>query len=263
MIQTIIESNALLYVIAAVGILGILCQFAASRRYQRLTREMSDAQTGKKDFMKQLRFKFRTDRKRSSEHMNISVFVRRQICDYRFWHMTLHQWKRLAAGCFIAGMAAAVAGLIFCIRGEFPDIYIQNILWTAAGTAAASVLAVLWTDLPYKESYLQIRLEDYLWHSGEALNFQEAELDEPAAEAEKAKLKVPSVIGMHRKERRQEETRAQREKRELKSNLAKVKSGMRETAAESERERNRELLRQMDAQEQERIIRDVLAEFLA
>lgn len=263
MIQTIIETNTLLYVMAAVGMLGILCQFVISRRYQRLTREASDAQMGKKDFLKKLRFQFRTDRKRSNDNMNISVFVRRQVYDYRFWHMTLHQWKRLAAGFFIASMAAAAAGLIFCFRGELPNTYAQNILWTAGGVTAATVLAALWTDLPYKARYLRTRLEDYLCHSGEALNYQEAEVDEPAAETVKAKLKVPSVIGIRKKESAQQETKAQREKRELKKNLAKIKDGMRESAADSERERNREILRQMDSQEQERIIRDVLAEFLA
>ena len=128
---------------------------------------------------------------------------------------------------------------------------------------AGTVLAALWTDMPYKAAYLQTRLEDYLCHSGEALNFQEAELEEPAAAPVKAKLKVPAVIGLHKKNRAVQETKAQREKRELKTNLAKIKDGMRESAADAERERNREILRQMDSQEQERIIRDVLAEFLA
>ena len=46
-----------------------------------------------------------------------------------------------------------------------------------------------------------------------------------------------------------------------------MKDAAREVAADDEvsrkKERNREILRQMDAAEQERIIRDVLAEFLA
>ena len=262
MIRTIIESNVLLYAMASVGMLGILCQFIISRRYAKLIREASDTQLEKKNFMKQLRFKFRTDQKRSNENPNISVFVRRQICDYRFLRLSLHQWKRFAAGLFILSMAAAAAGLIYCFRGELSNTYMQNILWTAAGVTAGTVLAALWTDLPYKASYLQTRLEDYLYHSGAALDYQEAELAEADGEAVKTKLKVPSVIGI-RKKTPVSETRAQRDKRELKTNLAKIKNGMRETAAESERERNREILRQMDSQEQERIIRDVLAEFLA
>ena len=263
MIRTIIESNTLLYAMTAVGLLGILCQFIISRRYARLIREASDTQLEKKDFMKQLRYKFQTDRKRSNENTNIPVFVRRHLCEYRFGRMSLHQWKRLAAGFFIISLAAAAAGLIYCFRGELSNTYVRNILWTAAGVTAGTVLAGLWTDLPYKEYRLQTNLEDYLWHSGIAYAYQEAELEEPDASSEKTKLKVPSVVGIRKKTAVKAETNAQRDKRELKTSLARIKDGMRESAAEAERERNREILRQMDSQEQERIIRDVLAEFLA
>ena len=63
------------------------------------------------------------------------------------------------------------------------------------------------------------------------------------------------------------ETKAQRDKRELKANLAKIKEGIAETAAaerqkERSREQNTEILRQMDPTEQERVIREVLKEFL-
>lgn len=262
MIRTIIETNALLYIMAAVGLLGILCQFVVSRRYARLIREASDTQLEKKDFMKQLRLRYRTDRKRCNENVNISLFVRRHLFDYRFWRLNMHQWKRLAAGFFIISMMAAAAGLIFCFRGELSNTYVQNILWTAAGVTAGTALAGLWTDLPYKSAYLQTRLEDYLFHSGTALDYPE-EAEETAAAPAVQKKKMPAVIGIRKKANAKLEMNAQRDKRELKTSLARIKEGMRETAADAERERNREILRQMDTKEQERIIRDVLAEFLA
>lgn len=262
MIRTIIETNTLLYAMAAVGMLGILCQFLISRRYKLLIREASDTQLEKRDFMKQLRYKFRMDKKRSNENVNIPVFVRRNMCDYRFMRMTFHQWKRLAGGFYIISMAAAAAGLIYCFRTGLSDTYIQNILWAAGGVTTATVISALWTDLPYKASYLQMELEDYFFHSGAAVEYQEAEQE--VAAAVPAKTKIPSVIGIRKKSEEKAETKAQREKRELKTNLAKIKEGAREVAvSDSDRERNRELLRQMDSKEQERIIRDVLAEFLA
>lgn len=264
MIRTIIETNTLLYVMTAVGLLGIICQLVISRRYARLMRDASDTQLEKKDFMKQLRFRYRTDCKRSGDAANIPVFVRRQLMDYRFFRMNFHQWKRLAAGLFIASMLAAAAGLTYCFRLELLDTYGRNILWTMAGVTVATVLAALWTDLPYKSYRLQNRLEDYFYHSGASLDYTEAELEEPLEEPVKAKRKMPSVVGIRRRAEAPSETRAQREKRELKTSLTRIKDGMRETAAaDSERERNREILRQMDTQEQERIIRDVLAEYLA
>lgn len=262
MIRTIIESNALLYACAAVGLLGILCQFLISRRYTKLIREASDTRLEKKDFMKQLRMNYRTERKCSNESVNIPLFVRRQLLDYRFWRLNFHQWKRLAAGFFIVSLMAAAAGLIFCFRGNFSDTYMQNILWTAAGVTAGTALAGLWTDLSYKSLYLEARLEDYLFHSGAALDRPETEA-ENAVVSDKQKKRMPVMIGTRKKAEVRAETNAQREKRELKKSLARIKDGMRESAADAERERNRELLRQMDTKEQERIIRDVLAEFLA
>ncbi len=60
-------------------------------------------------------------------------------------------------------------------------------------------------------------------------------------------------------------SQAQRDKQELKENLAKLKEGISETAAGVERskERNTEILKQMDPSEQERVIREVLKEFLS
>lgn len=261
MIRTIIETNALLYVMTAVGALGILCQFLLSGRYRMLIREASDTQMEKKDFMKQLRYKFRMNRKRSNEHTDIHIFVKRSLMDYKFWRLHLHQWKRLAAGCFLASMMAAAAGLIYCFRAEGMPVYIENILWTTGGVALTTGLAWMWNDYPYKEMYLRTELEDYLCcfaASGEA---QEAEEAAPVKE----RMRAPSIIGIRKKAALPLETKAQKDKRELKNNLAKLKEGSREIAAgnEQQRERNREVLRQMDAQEQERIIRDVLAEFLA
>ena len=77
-------------------------------------------------------------------------------------------------------------------------------------------------------------------------------------------------MGIGTGKRRQEkayDSKAQREKRQLQDSLVRIKSGEKETAADVEKdwnkERNREILKQMDAKEQERIIREVLAEFLA
>ena len=59
------------------------------------------------------------------------------------------------------------------------------------------------------------------------------------------------------------QTRAQKDKDALKENLARVKAGVQETAAEREREKNLEFLRQMDPKEQERILKEVLKEVLS
>ena len=63
---------------------------------------------------------------------------------------------------------------------------------------------------------------------------------------------------------------AQKDKQELKQNLSRLKEGIRETAASSEaasaearKEQNTRILKEMDPDEQERVIREVLREFLS
>lgn len=74
-----------------------------------------------------------------------------------------------------------------------------------------------------------------------------------------------NVTVMSRRAKKQAESKAQRDKRELKENLSRIKEGVSESAAEREREkqRNTEILKQMEPAEQERIIREVLKEFLS
>ena len=70
---------------------------------------------------------------------------------------------------------------------------------------------------------------------------------------------------MKKRQVRPLESKAQKDKRELKQNLARIKEGLDETAADREhsKERNTEILKQMDPAEQERVIREVLKEFLS
>ena len=90
----------------------------------------------------------------------------------------------------------------------------------------------------------------------------------------KRNMKIPCRLSRWRMEERagarpaarvaaSSESKAAKEKRELKENLARVKASMKETAADREKERGADLLRQMDPGEQERILREVLKEFLS
>lgn len=102
--------------------------------------------------------------------------------------------------------------------------------------------------------------------SRQVQNFAEAE-PKSRQEAGRDKAAIKAAPEASKKRSKIIETKAQRDKRELKANLAKMKEGMAETAAaerqkERSREQNTEILRQMDPLEQERVIREVLKEFL-
>ena len=85
---------------------------------------------------------------------------------------------------------------------------------------------------------------------------------ESAVQAESARGSVVQAVPRERR-LKLKESRAQREKRELKENMSRIKEGLSESAASQEKERNAEILKQMDTKEQERVIREVLKEFLS
>ena len=100
----------------------------------------------------------------------------------------------------------------------------------------------------YKNRNLQTRLEDFLENTGVGREFEEISiLDEKETRHKKGSGRVKE---------------SGKEKQMLKEN---IKNGLKEAAAESEKmsDENAEILKQMDPQEQERIIREVLKEFLA
>ncbi|MCD7735960.1 MAG: hypothetical protein LUI07_03190, partial [Lachnospiraceae bacterium] len=84
----------------------------------------------------------------------------------------------------------------------------------------------------------------------------------------KRRAKAETAAAQSRAQRdRSDLTRAQRDKNDLKDSLARVKAGMQETAASDDARpgsgRGAEILRQMDQKEQERLVREVLSEFLS
>lgn len=263
MIHTIIESNVLLYVMAAMGALSVLGQLMLNGCYRKLIREIANTQAEKGEFMKKLRYRYQNDRKRSGGNVNIPVFVKQTLMNYRYRKLTFHQWKRGIAGLFAGSLLIGAAGIGAAWGNVQLETSIRFLIQEMAAMTGIMAVVVLWTDLGYKSGRLQTNLEDYLCHSGIGTNLEEVVLEESTVKEKK----VPAVVGIRKKAEKRAESKAQKEKRELQENLVRMKDAAREVAADDEvsrkKERNREILRQMDAAEQERIIRDVLAEFLA
>ncbi len=264
MIHTILQSRVLLYLMTATGLLGLLCQIIANRCYRQFIREAADVQPEKGEFMKRMRYRYQIDSRCCGGNVNMPVFVQKMLMDYKYKRLTLHQWKRQALGWYLGAAAIAAAG----IRYYQLQNNQSNLTMMVRGIAAITVLTagmLLWCDSRYKEKKLLIQMQDYLSHSGIATDAGEAALEE-WKEAQEA----GSNVSRRKQESRYDsryESKAQREKRQLQESLGRMKAGEKETAASTEKdwnkERNREILKQMDEKEQERIIREVLTEFLA
>lgn len=262
MLQAMAEQNVLLYVVAAVGALGVMSQIVLRFLYGRLSKDMGARDKAKGKFTKQLIKGYEEHAKNGERMVNVRAYINKSLMEYHCLGLDLHQWRRF--GVIAMGICAALGvGSYFLFRWKGLVQDMQNwYLWTGAAWAAAVAGVYALMDIGYKKTYLQ----EGLLHLLENTNL--------ADQAEKEPEERTAPVQMHKgfektssisKKKGQEETKAQRDKRELKKNLTRLKEGMSETAAATvgEKERNTEILKQMDSQEQERVIREVLKEFLS
>ncbi len=276
MLQFIMEQNVLLYVLTAVCVVGVASQIILKQIYEKLIKDTRN--TGEPDgkFLQQLRQRFQYCTHLNEKVGDVRALIQKSIMEYRFWGMSLHQWKRIGTQCLTVSLLCAFAGAVALIQKNGTVESASLYLWMGAGAAALTAAAYGIADIKYRRECLEVRLTDYLENSGAVRDYSEsgesgAYVPLNAATAEASTPIVSVAEGRKAKRRAKAEvaaaqTRAQKEKADLKENLARVKAGLQETAAErerSERERNAELLRQMDPKEQERILREVLREFLS
>lgn len=263
MLQFIMDRNLLLYVLAAACVVGVASQMILKQIYENLIRDTKN--TGEPDgrFLQQLRQRFQYCTHLNEKVGDVQALIQKGLMEYRFWGMSLHRWKRIGAECLVISVLCAFAGTMVLAQDGSAIVAGNMYFWMGVLSAALTAAAYGISDTGYRKECLEVRLVDYLENSGAVRDYAEnaAEDFEPEGvtpivsveEGRKSKRRL-------RAENAAAQTRAQKEKRDLKENLARVKAGMQETAAE--REHNAELLRQMDPKEQERILREVLKEYL-
>lgn len=271
MLQFIMERNVLLYVLAAACAVGVVSQMILKQIYEKLIRDTRNTGEPSGRFLQQLRQRFQYCAHLNEKVGDVSAFIGRNLMEYRFWKMNLHQWQRIAGICLVISLGCAFAGTVHAVRGGSAVVAGNTYFWMGAGAAALTFAAYGIADTKYRRECLEVRLTDYLENSGAVRDY--SELAEEAQEMEYMAAETPSPIlsvteGRKVKRRGKAEsaavqTRAQKDKNDLKESLARMKAGMQETAAAREREQKADILRQMDPKEQERILREVLKEFLS
>ncbi|MDO4322891.1 MAG: hypothetical protein Q4C61_10225 [Lachnospiraceae bacterium] len=267
MLQFIMERNLLLYVLAAACIVGVASQMILKQIYEKLIRDTKN--TGEPDgrFLQQLRQRFQYCAHLNEKVGDVHALIQKGMMEYRFWGMSLHRWKRLGVECLVLSLLCAFGGSIFLVRNGGAVVAGNTYFWMGVLAAVLTAAAYGISDTGYRRECLEIRLTDYLENSGAVRDYSESAVEEMAMTG--TTPIVPVEAGRKAKKRARAETaaaaqtRAQKEKNDLKENLARIKAGMQETAAERDRGQNLELLRQMDPKEQERILREVLQEILS
>lgn len=275
MLQFIMDQNLLLYVCGVACALGVISQFLLRHLYTRLINETQGLGEPRGKFLRQIRQRFQNCSHLNEKVNDVTSFTDRSILDYEFLKMNLHQWQRF-------GKEALTVCLLCCGMGLWLLFRNGAVISMETSYARAAVLSVLLiglaygiTDNRYRQYSLKTRVVDYLQNSGAVKEYREVDFPDqalsgmPEAAAETASASAAVSIGrkLRHSAKSNPETRAQREKRELKENMNREKAGQQEIAAAqegaSEKEKNRNLLRQMDPKEKEQILREVLMEFLA
>ncbi len=282
----IMQQNFLLYGIAALGLLGAISQVILRGIYGRLVRDMERPALAKGKYMKQLRQKYNTCRRLHSGADSIYYFIQKSMMEYKCLGMNLHTWRRMGVAILIVSLALCAGGWYLAGSLGMAQSVQQSYLWASAASVLLIAGAYGVTDTEYRRKYLETGLKSLFSGASmpemqeidlserEPADIQVKEMREPqeAKEDKSAKdAKAKRLFSDARGKRGKIiETKAQKEKRELKENLSKLKEGMAESAAavaekttEQTKQRNAEILRQMDSAEQERIIREMLKEFLA
>lgn len=295
MVQFIMDRNLLLYALAASCAIGVVSQLILKQLYERLLKDTRITGEPTSRFLQQLRQRFQYCTHLNDKVGNVQALVQKSVIEYRFWGMSLHQWKRIGLQCLVVSLLCAFCGTAVTVQAGGSAVAGNVYLWMGALAAVLTAVAYGIADTGYSSNCLEIRLTDYLENSGVVRDYaaEDSEFEQESRSgygesqsfsqdgsqgygtASGAVSQIVSVAEGRKSKRRARaeaaaaaqaaETRAQKEKRELKENLARVKAGMQETAAgqEKERERNADVLRQMDPKEQERILREVLKEFLS
>lgn len=252
MFETLMQTNAVFYGMGILCILGAVSQLILGGFYRRMRKDAENEHTAKGKFIKQIRQRYDM-RRRMGGVVNTQNFIEKSLQQYRRLGMSLHQWRKLGGIALALSLGFGIFGYYTAYAERLFRSQSQNYLW-AMGISAAFMAAVYGlTDIRYRKNCLVIGLTDMLEGSGAGIG---------ASTAERAAVKEEKE-NFSKGKRSFRENKVQKDKQEFKDNLSRVKEAVGESAASREKERNAEILKNMDPEEQERVIREVLKEFLS
>lgn len=276
MLQAMMQQNVLLYGIGILCILGVVSQVWLWGIYGRMTKDMENERTAKGKFIKQIRQKYGLLKRMGDGNVNTQAFIERSLHQYRAFGRNLHQWRKTGAYALALCLIAGGAGYYFSGTMRLAANVRTNYLWAMAGAVVITAVAYGLTDIRYKRTYLATGLLDMLENGSTgqvSVQKVKTSIGKDNDETKKAEQKevIPAEavaataekFSIRKGKKTQKENKAQQDKKELKENLSRIKASIGETAASVEKDRNAEILKNMDPEEQERIIREVLKEFLS
>lgn len=293
MLQFFSRQTILFYAMTVICVWGAVSQIVLRVMYGTLLRDVRRQGMPKGKFMKQLRQRYQSIcrmKQNAVNPFNTGAFIRKNLLEYRFLGNSLHGWKRMAGIAAVLCGASGVMGWYISqpqAAGGMRQTYLMGTLVTEGlllavyglldtGFARQSLEILLQDDLDnaltlrasgsvHQPSAPMAKTQVAFGNKEEAVT-QSADSEAAASIERSSTGKMVSMPGRKKKGGKNgKEIQSQKERQDLKENLGMIHEGIKETAAavDTPKEQSTRILRQMDSDEQERVIREVLKELLS
>ena len=156
------DTNIILYLMIAVGVIGILAKIINQITLRRLVKAAGSMSKSTHKLMKLVRAKYEHACMVHDSVENTDAFVEKYIFEYRGFLLRIHTWRQLELqAVWFAGILAALGASAQYLSYGFNESVFQYI---AAGAAEMVFLFVIrqLSDEPYKINAAKIYMVDYL-----------------------------------------------------------------------------------------------------
>ena len=163
MLETMmVSSGSVMYVMAAVGILGVLAKIVNRMTLYRLIKAAGNMPKSTHKLMKLVKAKYEHACMAHESVENVGVFVEKYIYEYRGFLFRIHTWRQIELlSVWFVGILAVIGAALSYMEGGLTETVYQYI---AGGAAEAVLLMVIirMSDEPYKIKAIKMYMVDYL-----------------------------------------------------------------------------------------------------
>lgn len=156
------DTNAIVYLMTAVGILGVLAKIINQFTLHRLVKAAGNMPKSTHRLIKLVRAKYEHACMIHDSVENISAFVEKYIYEYRGFLFRIHTWRQIELlSVWFAGILGALGASLIYLSSGFTESVYQYIAGGLAEVVFLSVVIRL-SDEPYKINAVKMYMEDYL-----------------------------------------------------------------------------------------------------
>ena len=156
------DTNAIVYLMTAVGILGVLAKIINQLTLHRLVKAAGNMPKSTHRLIKLVRAKYEHACMVHDSVENIDAFVEKYIYEYRGFLFRIHTWRQIELlSVWFAGILAALGAALNYLSSGFSESVYQYIAGGLAEMVLLSVIIRL-SDEPYKVNAVKMYLVDYL-----------------------------------------------------------------------------------------------------